>query len=465
MVERDVEYVAPRTATEQRIAEILGEQLGIERVGAHDQFLELGGHSLMAMRVAARLSEATGARVPVRLIFEHPSVAELAAAVDQLAGTNRDRAITARPPGTPAPLSHQQRFIWRLARAGHGALDCNVPLAVRFRGALDAGALEWAIGQLIARHASLRTAFTGDGEHVVQRAVPPAGFALPRIDLALAPDRELRLAELARTEACTPFDLGRDPLLRGPLIALSPRDHALLLTTHRIAYDGASLRVLARELVALYVARTTSVDPVVPALTVQYPDYAAWQHEIGAAWAEDERYWLDQLADLASSAAAARLTPSAPAARCTRALPAAVVAALASFAAARRVTPFMVVLAAVHLALAATRGVAGDLVDEALWVPVANRGTRDVEPLIGRFVNLIALRTRLRLDDSPGAALDRIRATLLDALAHQQLPFERLVAAATARGLAVPRVMFNLVDTPLDHIELPGLQIAPLPVL
>ncbi|HEX3759109.1 MAG TPA: amino acid adenylation domain-containing protein [Kofleriaceae bacterium] len=466
-IERDAEYVAPRTATEQRIADILGEQLGIERVGAHDQFLELGGHSLMAMRVAARLSEATGARVPVRLVFEHPSVAELATAVDQLAGTTCDRAITARPPGTPAPLSHQQRFLWNLARTGHGALDCNVPLAVRFRGALDAGALAWAIGQLIVRHASLRTVFTGDGEHVVQRAVPPAGFALPRIDLAAAPDREVRLAELARTEACTAFDLRRDPLLRGSLVAVSPRDHALLLTTHRIAYDGASLRVLARELVAHYVARTTGVDPVVPALTVQYPDYAAWQHENAAAWAEDERYWLDQLADRASPAAvaAARLAPSAPGARCTRTLPAAIVAELAPFAAAHGATPFMVVLAAVHLALAATRGVADDPVDDAMWVPVANRGTRDVEPLIGRFVNLIALRTRLALDDLPRAALDRIRVTMLDALAHQQLPFERLITAATARGLALPRVMFNLVDAPLDHIELPGLQIAPLPVV
>ena len=458
---RDTEYLAPRTPTEQRICATFADQLGVERVGALDEFVALGGHSLTAMRVAAQLSDALGVRVPVRLIFEHASVAELATAVERLTDASAPRAIAARAADASAPLSHQQRFIWRLARSAHGALDCNVPLAVRFTGALDAGALEHAIGELLARHASLRSAFTGDGEHAVQRARPPAGFRLARLELGATPDREARLAELARAEASAAFDLGRDALLRGPLVRLAADDHALLLTTHRIAYDGASLRVLARELIARYVAHATGVAPAVPPLALQYPDYAAWQHDRDAAraaeLADHERDALAQLAD----GPTARFASSAPGARCTREIPIALVAAVSAFAAAHGATPFMVVLAAVQLALAAS----GDERDDGVWVPVANREPREVEPLIGRFVNLVVLRVPWQPTATPVAALDQIRAATLDALARHALPFERLVAAATAHGRRLPRVMFNLVDTPLGHIDLPGLRITPLPVL
>ncbi|HET9627465.1 MAG TPA: amino acid adenylation domain-containing protein [Kofleriaceae bacterium] len=442
-VVRDTEYVAPRTPTEQRIAAVFAAQLGAERIGTLDQFLELGGHSLMAIRAAAEL------RVPVRMIFEHASVAELAAAIDQLDGVTW-RAIPARPAGAEAPLSHQQRFIWSLGNAGHAARDCNVSLAVRFTGALDADALERAIGDVIARHASLRTVFTA----AAQVARPFAGFTLARLTAT-----EAELAELARREAEAAFDLSRDVLLRGPLVRIADNDHALLLTTHRIVYDGASLRVLARELITGYVAHHAGHAPSPAPLVVQYADYAAWQATVAAAPVEP---WVAALAPT-TAAAASRLAPALPGVRNRLTVPASLVGELRAFATAHRVTPFMTVLAALQLALAAT-GVA-PAADEALWIPVVNRDRAELEPVIGRFVNLMALRVAVPATATLAAALDVIRAAVVDAFAQPAPPFERVIAAAGEAGRALPRVMLNLVDAPIGAIDLPGLRIAPLPAL
>jgi amino acid adenylation domain-containing protein len=466
--ELDAEYVEPRTPSEHLVASAMKDCLGLGRVGALDDFFQLGGHSLLAMRIAARLSGALGVTVPVRLLFENLVVQDFARALETL-GPDRDAAhrITARAPDAPAPISFQQRFLWELARRPDAPAHCNVPLAVRLTGTLDASALAWAVEQLLARHAALRTTFQVEHGEITQRAVPPTPFALTTVDLTAAPPaaREALLRELAVREAQAPFDLGRDPLLRGPLVRLGAEDHALLLTTHRIAYDGWSLGVIQRELVAFYLARTRGVAVDLPALQVQYSDYAAWQPERFSQETLDAQvaHRLAHLADEGDAEPAPRAPSSAPTpgARCSRALPSLLVDRLASFAVREGVTRFMVVLTAVHLALAAT----GHPLDERICVPMANRAQREVEPLVGRFVNMLALRPRLREDDSVRAALARVRETMLQAYAHQDLPFELLARACAARGVALPRILFNLVDAPTGSVQLPGLAVEPLPVL
>ncbi|HEU0012282.1 MAG TPA: amino acid adenylation domain-containing protein, partial [Longimicrobium sp.] len=432
------EHVEPRTSTERALAAAWAELLGVERVGAADGFFELGGHSLLAMRLVSRVRAELGVELPLRAVFEAPRVAELASRVDAARGELADEAAEPAPPlvhaardGEPAPLSFAQERMWFLERLLPGSPVYNLPLRLRLRGPVDPEALRRALEAVVHRHEPLRTTFSLRGGQPVQVVHAPAGLELPLTDLAHLP-REVAEAEaeaVSAREARRPFDLERGPLLRAALLRIAPDEWLLLLDLHHIVSDGWSTGVLYRELAALYRGFADGGDPHLPPLPVQYADYAAWQRRwlSGARLEAQLAYWRDRLAgapvlDLPTD----RPRPAQLSLRggwVDFRLPAGVSAAVDALAKRENASVFMVLAAAFKALLARYTGQA----DLVVGTPIAGRGRAEVEGLIGLFVNTLALRTDLSGDPSFRQAVARVRETTLQAYAHQDVPFEKLV--------------------------------------
>ncbi|HEX2077439.1 MAG TPA: amino acid adenylation domain-containing protein, partial [Longimicrobium sp.] len=429
-------YVAPGTPTEEVLAAIWAEVLGRERVGAHDGFFDLGGHSLLATRVVSRVREAFGVELPLRALFEAPTVAGLAERVDaMLRGGDRSTVppIVPVPRDGPLPLSFAQQRLWFLDRLDPGSSAYHMPYALRVRGALDVDALERTLAEIVRRHETLRTRFPSvDGEPV--QVIDPAGpVRIARLDLSALPedeDREDAARRVAADEAARPFDLAAGPLLRCTLVRLADDDHALLFTLHHVVSDGWSMGVLVREVSALYDAFARGARSPLPELPVQYADYALWQRRwlAGAELERQAAWWRERLAG-----APALLEVPTDRPRTADAVPLPGIARLAvdPGAAARLrelarregATPFMVALAAWQALLARWSGQD----DVVVGTPVAGRTRGETEGLIGFFVNTLALRTDLSGDPDLPELLRRVREGVLGAFAHQDLPFERLV--------------------------------------
>nr|MCU0507748.1 amino acid adenylation domain-containing protein [Anaerolineae bacterium] len=290
------EYVAPRTPTEERMAAAWSEVLGVEQVGAFDDFFQLGGHSLLATQLVSRLRVEFQVELPLRSIFESPTVAALAEQVDAalLKGPETERKappIVARPralrsDGTfAAPLSFAQQRLWFLDQLEPNSPFYNIPESVRLQGPLDLPALEAALNTVIARHDSLRTSFASENGVPHQVIAPSVTVALSVDDVSALPraEREAALLRVAAEETQRPFDLSRAPLMRARLVRLAPDDHAFLLTTHHIISDNWSSSLLIREMAALYDAistgRAANTSDLLPPLPIQYPDFAQWQRE------------------------------------------------------------------------------------------------------------------------------------------------------------------------------------------
>ena len=280
-------YEAPRGEIEETLAELWTELLGVERVGRQDHFFELGGHSLLAVRLLSRVREALQVEVPLTRLFEEPTLAgqgEAIAAIVESRGVQALPAIGRVSREGPLLLSFAQQRLWFLAKLGASA-TYHMPMGLRLGGRLDASALRRSLDRLVWRHESLRSVFvTEEGEPRVKLLPAESGFALVEEDLEHAPDAGERLERMSREEAETPFDLEQGPLLRGRLIRLGPEEHVLLLTQHHIVSDGWSMGVFTRELGALYEAFASGKADPLPALDIQYPDYAAWQR----AWLTGE---------------------------------------------------------------------------------------------------------------------------------------------------------------------------------
>ncbi|HYW07111.1 MAG TPA: amino acid adenylation domain-containing protein, partial [Longimicrobium sp.] len=433
--ESGAEYRAPGTEVEAALVEAWSEVLGVERVGIDDDFFDLGGHSLLATRVLSRVRQRLGVDLPVRALFQHPTVAALAGAI------RRERGDSApQPPLEPAdrdaplPLSFAQQRLWFLAEMEPESPLYNLPAAVRMRGELDEAALRRALAEIVRRHEALRTVFRAgrDGTPVQEVTAAPADFPLPVADLRGFPAAWARaeVLRLAADEAEAPFDLRADPLLRGLLVRVADGEHALVLTLHHIVGDGWSVGVLFGELAALYGAfRDGGESPLAP-LAVQYADYAAWQR----AWLTEGTleaqlaYWRARL-DGAPPLLELPTDHARPSVQSHRGeiLPFDVPAGLARRvrALARRegATPFMVLLAAFTLVLHRLSG--SD--DVVVGAPVAGRARPEVEGLIGFFVNTMALRVDASGNPSFRELVGRARETALEAYAHQDLPFERVV--------------------------------------
>ena len=471
------EHVPPRTEAEAALAALWAEVLARDGAdasgfGVTDDFFLVGGHSLLVTQVIARVREAFGVEIPVRAFFEARTVEGLAKVIEDAraeAGEAPPDPITPAPRDRPIPLSFSQQRLWFLDRMEPGSAAYNLPFAVRLRGALDADALERALTALVARHEALRTRFPDADGEPRQAIDPPSPVPLPRVDLAPWPadEREAEARRLAHDEALRPFDLAAGPLLRATLLRLADDDHVVLFTLHHVVFDGWSVGVLSRELSALYAAEVSGRDAALPPLPVQYADYAVWQRERleGDGLDAQLAYWRGRLADAPALLDLPTDRPRGPAdarsaaRRQAMLLPPDLARAVDTLAKREGATLFMAYLAAWQALLARWAG-QGDVVVAA---PLAGRPRVELEGLIGFFANTLALRTELGGDPTFAELLARARETALGALAHPDVPFERLVEELVpARTLAhapLAQVAFSLDrSTPGTELVLDGLR-------
>ncbi|MGF6813133.1 amino acid adenylation domain-containing protein [Paraburkholderia sp. Clong3] len=463
-------HAAPQGEIETALAGIWAELLGLERVGRHDHFFELGGHSLLAVQLLSRLSRAVGVDVPLTTLFARPVLADLAASIVEVlsrSGPHELPAIMAVSREQPLVLSFAQQRLWFLAQLDEASTNYHIPLALRLTGRLERAAWQLSLDRLFARHEALRNVFVApQGKPRVEVLPPDAGLPLVEHDLSGRPDAETALLDLCREEADTPFDLSRGPLIRARLIRLSDEEHVFLLTQHHIVSDGWSMGVLVRELSSLYRAFVAGQDDPLPPLAIQYGDYAAWQRQ----WLSGERlhsqaqYWRDTLSGAPACLGLPTDRPrpaqqSFAGAGVPVVIDAALTRGLKRLARQHGTTVFMAVLAAWAAVLSRLSGQD----DVVIGVPSANRGRREVEELIGFFVNTLALRLDLSGAPSVAELLERTRRTALAAQEHQDLPFEQVVEIVKPPRALDHTPLFQAMlawqNEAVETLDLPGLSV------
>ncbi|MGZ8172154.1 MULTISPECIES: amino acid adenylation domain-containing protein [Methylobacter] len=466
-------YVAPRTTTEEMLAAIWIEVLGIEKIGVHDNFFESGGHSLLAVQVISRAISVFDADLSIKSLFELPTIAELAHELD----VNLTSAATILPIEPVArqqaiPLSYAQQRLWFLDQFVQNNAFYNMPVALRLNGNLNAAALEQSLNEIIRRHESLRTTFVnvnGQAEQVIA-----AQFALPIVymDLTGLPEqaRSATLLSLSRLEAEKLFVLSTGPLLRVLLINLfneaDRQEHILLITLHHIISDGWSSEVLTREFVALYQVFSEGRISPLAELVIQYADFAYWQRQwlVGDVLQQQIDYWQKQLEgtpdlhELPTDRTRPTIMSYCGANYCFT-VPRALSEKLHILSRRYSVTLFMALLAAFNVLLFRY----SHQKDLSIGTPIANRNRLEIEGLIGFFVNTLVLRTDLSANPSFKELLSQVRRTVLDAQSHQDLPFEQLVEVLQPkRNMSYSplfQVLFVLQNTPKSSLKLSGLQI------
>lgn len=428
-------FVAPLTPAEEILVDVWAGVLNLDRVGIHDNFFELGGHSLLATQVMSRIRDVLQVELPLRVLFESPTIAGLAERIEQirqastglqappLVAINRDGKL---------PLSFAQQRLWFLDQLEPGSSFYNISRAFRMHGPLAVAALAKALTEIVKRHESLRTTFGSGNGTPFQLIAACEELPLTAHDLSIVSvdERDARAELLVAEEIRKPFDLSRDLLLRASLLNYGADDHILVLTMHHIAADGWSLEVLFRELTALYEAFGTGGSSPLPVLPIQYADYAAWQRAWlqGVALERLVSYWKTQLAG-APTALELRSDKSRAAAQSFRGaqekfdLRPDLTNGLKELSRSQNVTLFMTCLAAYQLLLSRFTGQQ----DFVVGTDVANRNRVETEGLIGFFTNLLPLRAKLSGDLKFTELLRQVKETTLEAYAHQDLPFEKLV--------------------------------------
>ncbi|MFI8083400.1 amino acid adenylation domain-containing protein [Kitasatospora sp. NPDC086009] len=427
-------WEAPRTDAERTVAALMAEVLDVERVGAHDDFFLLGGYSLLAIKLVLRLRRAFGIELTVGELFHAPTVAGLAARIDGASGTGADTAADAvRPVGRdrPLPLSFGQQRMWFLDQLEPGSHEYVVPLALRLTGPLDTAALRGALDALSARHEVLRTRYRSEGGDPVQVVDPAGPVDFTLTDLSAGPDAEAGARALVDELARSPFDLAQGHPLRATLIRTAPEDHLLVLTLHHIAFDAWSTNVYLRELDLAYRSFTEDAPALPAPEPVQYADFAVWQREQQDAGRLDHQlaYWRDRLGgltpvELPTDRLRSAVRDSRGANVVVEVAPE-VGRAVTELAGRHGATPFMVLLAVFQVMLHRYTG----LDDLAVGTPVAGRTRQETEDLVGFFTNNLVIRNDLAGNPAFPDLLDHVRGSVLDAFAHQDVPFEHLVDA------------------------------------
>ncbi|WP_169814451.1 non-ribosomal peptide synthetase, partial [Nocardia pseudovaccinii] len=453
------EYVEP-VGRERLVADVFGTVLDREKVGAADDFFALGGDSLSAIRVAARLGSALAISVPVRLIFEAPTVRALAARLSTTATMDQTGPRRGRRPER-IPLSPAQQRMWFVNQYDPDSGAYNVPIVLRLIGRLDPAALEAAVRDVLERHESLRTVYPArDG--VGYQMILPTDSVVP--ELAPIPITDAKLPGAIMDCVGAGFDVTAAVPLRLRLFRLAENTHVLVLVIHHISTDGFSMGPLARDVMTAYTARLTEAAPDWTPLPVQYADYTLWQHEhLGSEHdsesplAQQIRYWQDTLAGLPDRLPLPVDRPRPPTASLRagtvyREFDAALTARLDELATANRCTRFQVL----HSALAVLFARLSGTTDIAIGTPVAGRGVAELDDVVGMFVNTLVLRTEIRAAEPFSALLGRVRRTDLDALAHADVPFERLVdlLAPTRSASRHPLIQTMLVMQNPNPVEL-----------
>ncbi|MEJ0096572.1 MAG: amino acid adenylation domain-containing protein [Methylocella sp.] len=464
-------YAAPRTPAETAMAQIWAKVLKLDRVGIHDNFFEHGGDSLRALVVLSRMRKAFDVELPLRALFEAPTVAQLAQRVEQEQRERTGLQLPALAPvgrGEDMPLSFAQQRLWFLNQLEAGSAFYNMPAAVRLTGKLDVEALRRTLNEIVRRHEALRTRFASVDGAPTQIIAAALELALPLTDLSELPaaEAEGRAQQSAQDEARTPFDLEHGPLIRAQLIRLGDREHIALLTMHHIVSDDWSIGVLIKEIAALYAAYSQGRPSPLPELLIQYADYAHWQRQWlqGAALEGQLGYWKEQLADAPTLLALPTDRPRPAVQRYDGgtlrfAVSRQTTTGLNALARQAQATLFMTLAAAFNVLLSRYAGQD----DICVGTSIANRPRPEVEGLIGFFVNTLVLRTRLAGNPSFKDLLMQVRSTALAAYAHQDVPFEQLVEELKPqRHLShapLFQVMLVLQNAPMEALRLPGLRL------
>ncbi len=459
-------YRAPRTPVEELIGQIWEEVLGIERVGAEDDFFARGGHSLLATQVIARVRKSLGVELPLRAVFEAPRVWELAERVEEARGGEESAALpeierVAR--SGELPLSFAQQRLWFLDQLTPGGVSYNVPGAVRILGELEVEVLEKSLQAIVRRHEGLRTRFVAVGGEPQQVIDDEGGLELEVVELSgeTEEERERETERQAREEAQRAFDLEKGPLLRARVLKRGEQDHVLLLTMHHIISDGWSLGVLVGEASELYRRYRGGEEARLAELPVQYVDFSAWQRKWlrGEVLERQLEYWKKQLQGMAGVLELATDYPR-PAVQSTRGgmkqveLEGELVQRMKQLGREQGATLYMVLLAGFQTLLYRYSGQE----DIAVGSPIAGRTRRELEGLIGFFVNTLVMRTEVRGGSGFREMLGGVKEMTLEAYSHQDVPFEKLVEEISPeRDLSrtpLFQVMFILQNAPLPELEL-----------
>ncbi|MFE6925793.1 amino acid adenylation domain-containing protein [Nocardia sp. NPDC057663] len=468
---RSGRFRAPVTPTERTVADIFAELLGVPEVGLDDNFFALGGNSLIATRIAARLGAALDARIPVRVVFDSPTVADLAVAVRTAATAPGPRPGPRHRPER-VPLSAAQRRMWFLNRYDPASPAHNVPIALAVEGELDVAVLQAALMDVVARHESLRTVYPVDADGEPYQDVRAVAEA--PVPIRVAPIEPEQVRDRVATEIGQGFDLTTEVPLRVQLFRIDHHRWVLVATLHHIASDGWSVAPLTRDVLVAYAARRAGAAPTWTPLPLQYPDYALWQHELlgdeddpGSVSYQQLAFWRTALDGLPEVSALPSDHPR-PAELTHRAgltefdIDAAIQVRLRELARWHGVSVFMVA----HAALAVLLARLSDTTDVAIGSVIAGRGDGDLDDLVGMFVNTLVLRSRVH----PEATFDTLLAATkdgdLDAFGNADIPFERLVEvmAPTRSTSYHPLFQVLLVFQNFDReaVELPGLRLDPL---
>ncbi|WP_157679501.1 non-ribosomal peptide synthetase [Methylovulum psychrotolerans] len=464
-------YEAPQGHTETVIAGLWQELLHLEHVGRQDQFFELGGHSLLAVQLAARLRQTLGVELPLSEVFAHPVLAELALSVAQ-AGQSLLPPLLPCDRSQPIPLSWAQQRLWFLAKLNPEASAAfHITAGLRLQGKLNKTALKATLDRIVRRHEILRTCFVSvDGQP--QQVIAEPGFALWERDLRPPTADPIDINRLCAEETARPFNLAQGPLIRGQLLQLADDCHILLITQHHIISDGWSFGIIVQEVGALYPAFCQGLADPLPPLAVQYADYAVWQRQWlqGEVLAQHLDFWRQTLSAAPTLLSLPTDKPR-PAVRSHAGgnigftVSAALSTAVKELADQQNATLFMALLSAWSVLMARLSG----QTDIVIGTPAANRPLAELAPLIGFFVNTLALRVPLTNDPTIGELLAQVKDLALQAQAHQAMPFEQIVEALNPeRSLGhnpIFQVWLNLNNTPeVASLAFPELDIIGLDV-
>ena len=467
-------FVAPTNPTQEILANLWGSILNIKQVGIHDNFFELGGHSLLATQIISRVRTTFQVELPLRCIFESPTVAQLSEVI--LAELQQGIGLSI-PPILPAdreqdlPLSSAQQRLWFLHQLESQTSAYTMSLCLKIGGKLNVKALEEALQTIVQRHEVLRTRFQVVDNQPVQVIAPDLTLTLPVVDLQHLSNPWGELEKQRISLGKQPFDLAQDAVIRVRLWQLAEQEHVLLVLIHHIAGDGWSLGIFIREVSAHYQAINSGTSSLLPELSIQYADFALWQRQ----WLKDEvvnrqlNYWLSQLADAPTLLALPTDRPR-PIEQSFRGaqeyfqLDKNLTERLKQLSQKAGTTLFMTLLSAFVILMSRM----SNQTDIVIGSTIANRNRQETEPLIGFFINILALRFDLSQTSNFEALLAQVREVTLDAYVHQDLPFEMLVEALKIeRHLdrnPLVQVTFDLKNAPTHPWDLPGLTVEQMPL-
>ena len=470
------DYVGPQTLIQEILAATWIAVLKVQRVGINDNFFELGGHSLLATQVISRIRESFQLEIPLRAIFEAPTIATLSARIEAELKSGHG---TSAPPievvsrDEPLPLSFAQQRLWFLDQLEPLSVAYNMPAVLRLVGPMQVDVFEKSLQEIIRRHESLRTRFVLKDGQGRQEICEPFPFVVPVVDLTSFPadEREREVERLALLEAREPFDLSQVPQLRVKVLRLDEQEHVVFFTMHHIIGDGWSFTVLTRELGVLYDAFSRGEASPLPELTIQYADFATWQRGWlqGEALEQQLNYWRKQLADVPDQLELPTDRPRPPVQSFRGATESITLSRestekLRALSYKQGSTVYMCLLAIFQTLLYRYSG----QTDIVTGSPIANRNRSEIEGLIGFFVNALVLRTKVDGDATIRQMIARVREVCLGAYAHQDLPFEQLVEELQPeRDLGrqpLFQVMFILQNLPQDISVSTGLTIKPVEV-